>query len=166
MTETMPTALTKYSWPKEGVSRVPYWVYLDQHIYEMEQEKIFRGSTWNYVGLEAELPSPGDFKTTAVGDTPVIITRDKQGQLHAIVNKCAHRGARVCRSPYGNATHFTCIYHQWNYDLKGDLLRSIPQRSCGWRSTRRGDARRLLALRSRPSQIKSGSRKWSDLRLF
>ena len=124
MTETMPVSLTKYSWPKEGVSRVPYWVYLDQHIYDMEQEKIFRGSTWNYAGLDAELPNPGDFKTTAIGDTPVIITRDKQGELHAIVNKCAHRGARVCRSPYGNATHFTCIYHQWNYDVKGNLYRS------------------------------------------
>jgi salicylate 5-hydroxylase large subunit len=127
MTETMPAALTKYSWPKEGVSRVPYWVYLDQHIYDMEQEKIFRGSTWNYAGLDAELPNPGDFKTTAIGDTPVIITRDKQGELHAIVNKCAHRGARVCRSPYGNATHFTCIYHQWNYDVKGNLL-GVPFR--------------------------------------
>src|SRR5260370_40693410 len=93
----------------------------------MEQEKIFRASTWNYVGLEAELPKPGDFKTTAVGDTPVIITRDKQGELHAIVNKCAHRGARVCRSAQGNASHFTCIYHQWNYDLKGNLL-GVPFR--------------------------------------
>jgi phenylpropionate dioxygenase-like ring-hydroxylating dioxygenase large terminal subunit len=84
MTETMPAALTKYSWPKEGVSRVPYWVYLDQHIYEMEQEKIFRGSAWNYAGLDAELPNPGDFKTTAIGDTPVIVTRASAAALTAM----------------------------------------------------------------------------------
>ena len=127
MTEAIPAELIKYSWPREGVSRVPYWVYLDQQVYRMEQEKIFRGSTWNYVGLVAEIPNAGDFKTTAVGETPVILARDKQGALQAVVNQCAHRGARVCRSPYGNATHFTCIYHQWNYDLKGNLL-GVPFR--------------------------------------
>src|SRR5260370_848060 len=79
MTEAMPAALTMQSWPKEGIARVPYSVYLDASIYRMEQEKIFRGSTWNYVALEAELPNPGDFKTTAIGDTPVIVARDKQG---------------------------------------------------------------------------------------
>src|SRR5712692_2806351 len=127
MTEPMPAALTEHSWPKEGIARVPYSVYLDAGIYRMEQEKIFRGSTWNYVALEAEIPKPGDFKTTAIGDTPVIVARDKQGELHAFVNQCAHRGARVCRSPQGNATNFTCIYHQWNYDLKGNLL-GVPFR--------------------------------------
>jgi salicylate 5-hydroxylase large subunit len=57
----------------------------------------------------------------------VVVTRDKQGELHVFVNQCAHRGARVCRSPQGNASHFTCIYHQWNYDLKGSLL-GVPFR--------------------------------------
>ncbi len=127
MTETMPAGLTKQPWPKEGIARVPYSVYLDAGIYQMEQEKIFHGSTWNYVALEAEVPNPGDFKTTAIGDTPVIVARDKQGALHAFVNQCAHRGARVCRSPQGNTTQFTCIYHQWNYNLKGDLL-GVPFR--------------------------------------
>src|SRR5258708_17291103 len=122
MTETMPSTLTKHSWPKEGIARVPYSVYLDAGVYQMEQERIFRRSTWSYGALEAELPNPGDFKTTAIGDTPVIVARDKQGALHAFVNQCAHRGARVCRSPQGNTTHFTCIYHQWNYELKGDPL--------------------------------------------
>src|SRR5258708_33485007 len=121
MTEAMPAALTMQSWPKEGIARVPYSVYLDASVYRMEQEKIFRGSTWNYVALEAELPNPGDFKTTAIGDTAVIDARDKQAPLHAFVNKCAHRGAPVCRSPQGNATHFTCIDHQCNYYLKCDL---------------------------------------------
>src|SRR5437667_5902077 len=64
------------TWPREGVTRVPYWVYLDPDIYRIEQEKIFRGPTWNYVGLDAELPNPGDYKTTSIGDSPVIVTRD------------------------------------------------------------------------------------------
>jgi salicylate 5-hydroxylase large subunit len=115
-------------WPSEGVSRVPYWVYLDPEIYSLEQEKIFRGSTWNYVGLEAELPNAGDFKTTAIGDTSVIVTRDRERAIHAMVNQCAHRGAKVCRDPHGNAKALQCIYHQWNYDLKGRLV-GVPFRN-------------------------------------
>ena len=127
MTDSVLVKPPDYCWPAEGHCRAPYWVYLDPGVYEMEQEKIFRGSTWNYVALEAEIPRPGDFKTTFIGETPVIVTRDAQNSLNIIVNKCAHRGTKVCREPFGNATHFTCIYHQWNYDLRGNLL-GVPFR--------------------------------------
>ena len=116
------------AWPKEGISRVPFRVYTDPAVYALEQERIFRGPTWNYIGLEAEVPNQGDFKSTFVGDTPVVLTRARDGSLHAFVNKCAHRGAAVCRSRYGNANDFTCIYHQWRYDLTGKLL-AVPFRN-------------------------------------
>jgi salicylate 5-hydroxylase large subunit len=119
--------LNSYSWPKEGNCRVPFWVYTDPVVYELEQELIFRGSTWNYVGLEAEIPNPGDFKTTYIGDTSIIVARDEEDSINALVNKCGHRGARVCRAANGNTTDFTCLYHQWNYDLKGALL-GVPFR--------------------------------------
>ena len=118
---------TEYRWPAEGISRIPYWVYTDERVYQLEQEKIFRGSTWNYVGLEAELPNPGDFKTTYIGDTGIVVTRALDGTLRASVNKCAHRGAVVCRAHRGNSKDFTCIYHQWRYDLGGKLL-AVPFR--------------------------------------
>ncbi len=114
-----------YLWPREGACRIPYWVYFDGSIYRTEQEKIFHGSTWNYVGLEAELPHPGDFKTTFVGDTPVIVVRDLDSSINVLVNQCAHRGNTVCREPYGNKSRLTCIYHQWSYDLKGNL-KAVP----------------------------------------
>ena len=106
---------------------MPFWVYTDPAVYRLEQELIFRGSTWNYVGLEAEIPNPGDFKTTYIGDTSVIVARDEDQSINAMVNKCGHRGARVCRAASGNTTDFTCLYHQWNYDLKGALL-GVPFR--------------------------------------
>jgi len=102
-------------------------VYTDPGVYKLEQELIFRGSTWNYVGLEAEIPNPGDFKTTYIGDTSVIVVRDEEDSINALVNKCGHRGARVCRTACGNTTDFTCLYHQWNYDFKGNLL-GVPFR--------------------------------------
>src|SRR5918994_1956407 len=103
------------SWPAEGVTRVPYWVYQD------EQERIFRGPTWSYLCLEAELPEPKSFVTTFVGDMPVVVARDANGALHAWENRCAHRGALVCMQPRGTAERFTCIYHNWTYDHAGNL---------------------------------------------
>ena len=108
-------------WPEEGVTRVPYWVYQDEDIYRREQERIFRGATWNFLGLEAELPKPGDFKTTFVGEMPVVVTRDAKGELRCFENRCAHRGSLLCLKDCGNAREFACVYHNWTYDLEGNL---------------------------------------------
>lgn len=117
----------RFRWPEEGVARVPYWVYSDPEIYALERERIFHGPSWCYVGLTAEVPNPGDFRRTHVGDTPVVLVRDQDGDLRVIVNRCAHRGLEFCREPVGNARAFVCPYHQWTYDLRGTLL-GVPFR--------------------------------------
>jgi len=109
-------------WPDGGTSRVPYWVYTDPDIYRREQARIFQGPTWNYVALAAEVPEPGDFTRTTVGEVPVVVTRDRRGELNVVVNRCAHRGLQFCVAPSGHTTTFTCPYHQWSYDLTGRLL--------------------------------------------
>jgi phenylpropionate dioxygenase-like ring-hydroxylating dioxygenase large terminal subunit len=109
------------SWPAEGVTRVPYWVYQDEAVYREEQEKIWRGPTWSYLCLEAELPQPGSFVTTFVGEMPIVVTRDAAGALHAWENRCAHRGALICMQARGTAERFSCIYHNWTYDHAGNL---------------------------------------------
>ena len=114
-------------WPEEAETRVPYQVFLDSAIYEREQERLFRGPVWNYVGLEAEIPNVGDFKATFIGATPIVVTRGKDGGLNAFVNRCAHRGALVCRKPRGNTHTHVCVYHQWSYNLAGDLI-GVPFR--------------------------------------
>jgi anthranilate 1,2-dioxygenase large subunit len=113
--------------PRADASRVPYSVFTSPEVYAREQERIFRGPTWNFLGLEAEIPKPGDFKSTYIGDTPVVMTRAEDGTLAAWVNRCAHRGAAVCRLRRGNALNHTCVYHQWNYTAKGDL-QGVPFR--------------------------------------
>jgi anthranilate 1,2-dioxygenase large subunit len=112
-------------WPAKDFSRVPFSIYHDEDNYKREQEQIFRGPTWNYLGLEAELPNPGDYITTLVGETPIIVSRDAEGQVHAFVNRCKHRGATLRREACGNAKSHTCIYHQWAYGLDGKL-QSVP----------------------------------------
>ncbi len=109
------------AWPAQGDARVPYWVYTDEAIYRREIERIFHGPTWNFVALEAEIPNPGDFKRSYVGPTPVVVSRDTDGSVHVFENRCAHRGAEFCRAQRGNAREFVCPYHQWSYDLKGNL---------------------------------------------
>lgn len=115
------------SWPKEGPSRVPYWVYKDPEVYEAEQARIFRGPTWNYVGLEAELPEAGDFKRSFVGDKSVLAVRDEDGAVNVMLNRCAHHGSYISRDWLGNCAALTCPYHQWTYDLKGRLT-GVPFR--------------------------------------
>ena len=108
-------------WPQEGFTRAPYWAYTDATVYAQEQARIFRGPVWNYIGLEVEVPEPGNYKTTFIGDTPVVLTRALDGSLHAVVNRCAHRGNLVCREPFGSAKRLYCVYHAWSFTLEGDL---------------------------------------------
>lgn len=114
-------------WPRPDYSRIPYELYHDPEIYEKEQEHIFRGETWNFLGLEVEIPNHGDFRTSFIGDTPVVYNRGKDGEVHAFVNRCAHRGALVVRENRGNAETHVCIYHRWCYDQTGNLT-GVPFR--------------------------------------
>jgi anthranilate 1,2-dioxygenase large subunit/terephthalate 1,2-dioxygenase oxygenase component alpha subunit len=117
----MSTVTESRIWPPEGLARVPYWVYQDEGIYAREQERIYRGAAWNFLGLEAELPNPGDYKTTFVGEMPVVVTRDEKGALNCFENRCAHRGALLCLKDRGSAKEIACVYHNWTYDLRGNL---------------------------------------------
>jgi anthranilate 1,2-dioxygenase large subunit len=119
--------VTDKIWPTLDYSRVPYRLYHDPEVYEREQRRIFQGPVWNYLGLDAEIPSPGDFRATYVGETPVIFNRDENGEAKAFVNRCAHRGAMVRREICGTAREHICIYHQWCYGLDGSL-KAIPFR--------------------------------------
>jgi anthranilate 1,2-dioxygenase large subunit len=113
---------TLFDWPAADFSRIPYPVFYEQDVYNREQERLFRGDTWCYLGLEAEIPNPGDFKTTAIGDTPVVMNRDRGGNLCAFVNRCSHRGAIVRRESCGNSFDHRCVYHQWCFSNNGDLM--------------------------------------------
>src|SRR5262245_43707871 len=73
--------VVRQQWPKEGISRIPYWVYTDPGVYAREQERIFCGRSWAYVALAAEIPMAGDFKRTSIGDKPVVVVRDEAGGL-------------------------------------------------------------------------------------
>ena len=108
-------------WPAEGLTRVPYWVYCDSDLLEWEQERIFAGATWSFLCLEADLPAPNTYCRSNLGTMPVVVTRDREGDLHAFENRCAHRGSLLVLSEKGEARDITCVYHNWCYDLAGNL---------------------------------------------
>jgi anthranilate 1,2-dioxygenase large subunit len=122
----------KLVWPKEGNARIPYRVFSDPAIYRSELDRLFLGPTWQFLALEDELPNPGDYKTTFLGETPIIVTRGEDGQIHAMLNRCAHRGNLVCLKRQGHTDDgLTCVYHSWNYDLQGNLKSVAFRRGIG-----------------------------------
>ena len=120
-TDTAAPLDTPLDWPAPGYTSVPYRVYSDPEIYAREHERIFRGPIWNFICLAVDIPDPGDYKTSWVGEIPVVATRDENGDIHVLVNRCAHKGALVCVNETGNAKVLTCLYHAWSYDLRGRL---------------------------------------------
>ena len=149
-------------WPAEGNARVPYRMFSDPDVYQAELSRIFLGPTWQYLALAGELPQPGDYLTTFVGETPVIVTRGHDGEIHAMVNRCAHRGNLVCLKRRGHADNLTCVYHAWRYDLEGNLDTSpfgaaLPARA----GCRRASSSKSTASRNCAS---TGSVTWSSAR--
>ncbi len=96
-------------------------IFSDQAIYELELERIF-ARAWNFMCHDSQIPNPGDFFMTFIGEDRVICVRDNEGMPQVLVNSCRHRGNAVCRAEEGHATSFMCTYHGWTYDLQGALV--------------------------------------------
>jgi len=124
---SQPHSAAAPAWPGPDTSRIPFWAYTRPDLYQRELERLFYQGHWCYVGLEAEIPQPGDFRRSVIGERSVIMVRDAEGHINVVENVCAHRGMRFCRERHGKAQDFLCPYHQWNYSLKGDL-QGVPFR--------------------------------------
>jgi phenylpropionate dioxygenase-like ring-hydroxylating dioxygenase large terminal subunit len=137
----MTSAAAARHWPAEGLTRVPYWLYADGDIYEQEQARIFRGPTWSFLCLEAELPKPGSYRRSSLGAMPVVVTRDQDGALHAFENRCAHRGSLLVLNERGEARDIICVYHNWSYDLAGNLTGVAFRKGLGGKGGMPADCR-------------------------
>ena len=115
------SGMPSIAWPSNGLSEVPFRVYTDPAQYQLEQERVFKGATWSYLCLAAEIANPGDYVATTIGEAEVIVARDAAGNINGFVNRCVHRGNLLCFERRGNVKEITCIYHGWTYDLAGQL---------------------------------------------
>jgi phenylpropionate dioxygenase-like ring-hydroxylating dioxygenase large terminal subunit len=108
----------------------PVRKYLDPELWQQEMERV-HGRVPLPLALSCELPGPGTYKALDVAGTPVLITRDREGDLHASVNVCRHRGAELMPLGTGSAQRLTCTYHSWTYDLAGCLLGAYGDKTFG-----------------------------------
>jgi Rieske 2Fe-2S family protein len=100
---------------------LPRALYVEPDAYRLDLEHIFY-KQWLFVGHDGEMPRPGDYITAQIGAYPVLVVRDRAGDLRAFHNTCRHRGSRICSAHKGSAVRLVCPYHKWSYDLDGRLL--------------------------------------------
>ncbi len=107
---------------------LPRAFYTDERIHAEDIRRIYQ-KQWLFTGHACQIPKSGDYFTYKIGDESLIITRDRDGQIHALHNSCRHRGSLVCNTERGHANKFVCPYHQWVFDHDGALLsaRRMPE---------------------------------------
>ena len=107
---------------------LPQPFYASATMYAFDLAAIWH-STWIFAGVEAAIAAPGAWFTLEIGETSVIVLRDRAGAVRAFFNACRHRGSRICTADTGRAARLVCPYHQWAYDLDGSLAaaRMMPE---------------------------------------
>ncbi|MFG1291041.1 benzoate 1,2-dioxygenase large subunit [Xanthobacter versatilis] len=117
--------------PAKGLYRCRRDIFTDPDLFELEMTHIFEGN-WIYLAHESQIPNPNDYFTTFIGRQPIVITRDRKGELHALVNACSHRGAMLCRHKRGNRATYTCPFHGWTFSNAGKLLKTKEADGAGY----------------------------------
>jgi phenylpropionate dioxygenase-like ring-hydroxylating dioxygenase large terminal subunit len=99
----------------------------DEELLDEEMRRIF-STCWQYLAHTSEIPEPGDYVLRKMGRDSLIVTRDENGDVQALLNTCRHRGVPLCRADSGNTSHFRCSYHGWTYANTGELRGVTYQR--------------------------------------
>lgn len=105
--------------------------FTDAELFDLEMKHIFEGN-WIYLAHESQIPNVNDYLTTYIGRQPIVITRNKAGELNAVINACSHRGATLARLKKGNKANFTCTFHGWTFNNSGKLLKVKDGNGAGY----------------------------------
>ena len=116
---------------KAGEFKLHRSVFTDQALFDLEMKYIFEGN-WVYLAHDSQIPDINDYYTTYIGRQPIIIARNRQGELHAMINSCSHRGAQLCRYKRGNKATYTCPFHGWTFNNSGKLLKVKDPTDAGY----------------------------------
>jgi choline monooxygenase len=115
-----PDLFKKARLPFPLAETLPPECYYSDEFYRLEVEHIFM-KVWNFLGRADHIPAPGDYYTLEFAGVPVIIMRDRSGELKCYANTCRHRGAKLVEGQ-GNTRALVCQYHGWTYDTEGRLI--------------------------------------------
>lgn len=120
--------------------------YTDPHIAEREKELLFEPG-WHCVGVLAEFPKVGDFRTIEILQRPLLIWRTEEG-MKTFLNVCTHRFSTLTDKPSGCfGQRIKCQYHGWEFDAQGNTCK-IPDAQ-SFRPLKKGE----LGLREYPTQV-------------
>jgi benzoate/toluate 1,2-dioxygenase alpha subunit len=117
--------------PEQHIYRLHRAAFTDEDLFDLEMKHIFEGN-WIYLAHESQVPNVNDYLTTNIGRQPIVITRNKAGELNALINACSHRGATLCRHKKGNKANFTCTFHGWTFNNSGKLLKVKDATEAGY----------------------------------
>lgn len=104
----------------DNILRVPSASYTDREQWQREIDLVFKKVPL-MLAFTCELPNPGDYKAMEAVGMPILINRDKNGEVRAFLNVCSHRGAPVAGEGHGNCPMFVCKYHGWTFNQDGTL---------------------------------------------
>jgi glycine betaine catabolism A len=121
MLDVTPTSLQRLIRNRRPGHSLDAAFYTDPAVFDADMDLIFRRH-WIYVGVEPDVPEPGDVMTLDIGRDAILIVRDDDGAVRAYHNVCRHRGARLFHEPKGTVGNLVCRYHSWTYDLSGKLI--------------------------------------------
>ena len=113
-----------------GILRVPVSDYTSEELFAREQQVLFKEQPM-LIGLSSDLPEPDSYVATNETGTPILMTRDADGEFHAFSNICRHRGVQVVPEGRGRRGRFTCPFHAWTYKNSGELLAVTQEESFG-----------------------------------
>ncbi len=114
-----------------GDYRLHRSAFTDETLFELEMKYLFEGN-WIYLAHESQIANPNDYYTTTIGRQPILIARNRQGELNAFINACTHRGAMLCRNKRGNKGTYTCPFHGWTFNNNGKLLKVKDPEDAGY----------------------------------
>ncbi|HHH76467.1 MAG TPA: aromatic ring-hydroxylating dioxygenase subunit alpha, partial [Phycisphaerae bacterium] len=118
-------------WVQDNGARVQRRIFSDAQIHQDELERVF-GRSWLFLAHETQLKKAGDYLTTFMGETPVIVIRQEDGSISAFLNACTHRGMLLSAAEGGCAKSFTCPYHGWVFGADGSLRDIRPEGEHGY----------------------------------
>jgi len=119
---------------EKGLFRCKREMFTDPELFELEMKHIFEGN-WIYLAHESQIPNSNDFFTGYIGRQPIMITRNKEGELNCFINACSHRGAVLCRTKKGNKSVMTCPFHGWSFNNNGKLIKVKDPDDAGYPSS-------------------------------
>lgn len=118
----------------KGVYRCKREMFTNQELFDLEMKYIFEGN-WIYLAHESQIPKINDYYATKIGRQSIFISRNKENQLNAFINACAHRGATLARFKRGNKATFSCPFHGWTFNNSGKLLKIKDPEETGYSSS-------------------------------